>query len=181
MKVEPLSIPEVKLLRPRVHGDARGFFLETFHERLFEDAGLPVHWAQDNHSRSGYGVLRGLHYQLRNPQGKLVRVGRGRVFDVAVDIRRSSPTFGRWAGAELSDTGLEMLWVPPGFAHGFLVLSEDADFLYKCTSLWDPDSDRGIRWNDPAIGIEWPLGGEAPQLSGRDAALPLLADAQVFG
>ncbi|WP_448586842.1 dTDP-4-dehydrorhamnose 3,5-epimerase [Thermaurantiacus sp.] len=181
MKVEPLAIPEVKLIRPRVHGDARGFFLETFNERLFEAHGLPISWAQDNHSRSARGVLRGLHYQLRAPQGKLVRVSRGRVFDVAVDIRRPSSTFGQWTGAELTDEGLEMLWIPPGFAHGFLVLSEVADVQYKCTTLWDPDSDRGIRWDDPAIGIAWPLDGEAPLLSPRDGALPLLAEARVFG
>lgn len=180
MIVEPLALPGVKLLRPRVHGDARGFFLESFNARDFAAAGLPTDWAQDNHSRSTAGVLRGLHYQLANPQGKLVRVARGRVFDVAVDIRRGSPHFGRWVGAELTDSGAEMLYVPPGFAHGFLVLSDVADFLYKCTTLWDQPSDRGIRWNDPAIGIDWPLGGLAVQLSARDAALPLLAEAETF-
>lgn len=180
MIIEPLAIPEVKLVRPRVHGDARGFFLETYHARAFAEAGLPTTWAQDNHSRSSRGVLRGLHYQLVNPQGKLVRVARGRVFDVAVDIRRSSPTFGRWVGFELTDTGLEMLWIPPGFAHGFLVLSETADFLYKCTTVWDAESDRGILWNDPAIGIAWPLEGLEPQLSQRDQAQPRLAGAEVF-
>ncbi|WP_448579995.1 dTDP-4-dehydrorhamnose 3,5-epimerase [Thermaurantiacus sp.] len=180
MIIEPLAIPEMKLVRPRVHGDARGFFLETYHARLFAKAGLPTTWVQDNHSRSRRGVLRGLHYQLANPQGKLVRVARGRVFDVAVDIRRSSPTFGRWAGFELTDTGLEMLWIPPGFAHGFLVLSETADFIYKCTTLWDAESDRGILWSDPAIGIAWPLEGLELQLSPRDQVQPLLAEAEVF-
>lgn len=185
MIVESLDVPDVKRITPRVHGDARGFFLETFNARAFADAGLPTTWVQDNHSRSGRGVLRGLHYQLVEPQGKLVRVARGRVFDVAVDIRKGSPSFGRWTGAILTEEGQEMLWIPPGFAHGFLVLSEVADFLYKCTTLWHPPSDRGIRWDDPAIGIEWPLdgpGGEriVPQLSAKDAVAPLLAEAEVF-
>mgnify|MGYP005842101857 CR=1 FL=1 len=180
MIVEPLRIPDVKLIRPKVHGDARGFFIESYNDAVFARAGLPTRWVQDNHSRSARGVLRGLHYQLANPQGKLVRVGRGRVFDVAVDLRRSSPSFGQWAGAELTDEGLEMLYVPPGFAHGFLVLSEVADFLYKCTTLWDAPSDRGVRWNDPAIGIEWPLEPGWPTLSPRDEAQPLLADAETF-
>ncbi len=185
MIVESLEIPDVKRIMPRVHGDARGFFLETFHARAFADAGLPTQWVQDNHSRSRRGVLRGLHYQLHEPQGKLVRVARGRVFDVAVDLRRSSPTFGRWTGALLTDEGLEMLYVPPGFAHGFLVLSEVADFLYKCTTPWHQQSDRGIRWDDPAIGIEWPLDGPdgeriAPALSARDRVNPLLAEAELF-
>ena len=179
MIIEPLALPEVKLLTPRVFGDDRGFFLESFQAQVFAEAGLPVDWRQDNHSRSSAGVLRGLHYQLRNPQGKLVRVARGRVFDVAVDVRRSSPTFGQWAGAELSDRNHQMLYVPPGFAHGFLVLSDVADFCYKCTTLWDQQSDRSLRWNDPAIGIDWPLTA-APQLAGKDAAAPLLADAEVF-
>ena len=179
MKVEPLAIPEVRLLTPRAFGDDRGFFLESFNAAVFAEAGLPVEWLQDNHSRSARGVLRGLHYQLNNPQGKLVRVTRGSVFDVAVDVRRSSPSFGKWVGAELSDTNFRMLYVPPGFAHGFLVLSDVADFCYKCTSLWDQPSDRSLRWNDPAIGIEWPLEGE-PQLAGKDAAAPLLADAELF-
>jgi dTDP-4-dehydrorhamnose 3,5-epimerase len=180
MIVESLDLPDVKLIRPRVHGDARGFFLETANTRTFADAGLPTEWHQDNHSRSSRGVLRGLHYQLVEPQGKLVRVARGRVFDVAVDIRRSSPTFGRWAGAVLDDEEMTMLYVPPGFAHGFVVLSDVADFLYKCTTLWHGPSDRGIRWNDPSIGIDWPLDGIEVQLSGKDAAAPLLADAEVF-
>ncbi len=183
MIIEPLALPDVKLLTPRVFGDDRGFFLESFQARGFADAGLPVDWRQDNHSRSVAGVLRGLHYQLNNPQGKLVRVTRGRVFDVAVDVRRSSATFGQWVGAELNDQSLQMLYVPPGFAHGFLVLSEVADFCYKCTTMWDQPSDRSLRWNDPAIGIAWPLDAitdGTPQLAAKDAAAPLLADAEVF-
>ena len=181
MKIEALQIPEVKLLTPRAFGDERGFFLESFNARVFADAGLPTEWRQDNHSRSVRGVLRGLHYQLVEPQGKLVRVTRGAVFDVAVDIRRSSPTFGKWVGAELSDTNQAMLYVPPGFAHGFLVLSEVADFCYKCTTLWNQPSDRSLRFDDPVIGIEWPLDGLGePQLAAKDAAAPLLADAELF-
>lgn len=181
MKVEPLAIPEVKLLTPRAFGDERGFFLESFNARVFADAGLPTEWTQDNHSRSVRGVLRGLHYQLVEPQGKLVRVTRGAVFDVAVDIRRASPTFGQWVGAELSDRNFAMLYVPPGFAHGFVVLSEVADFCYKCTTMWNQPSDRSLRWNDPQIGIEWPLDaiGE-PQLAAKDAAAPFLAEAETF-
>ena len=180
MKIEPLAIPDVKLLTPRVFGDDRGFFLETYNSRVFAEAGLPTEWRQDNHSRSARGVLRGLHYQLTDPQGKLVRVTRGRVFDVAVDIRRASPSFGQWVGAELSDENQAMLFIPPGFAHGFLVLSEVADFCYKCTTLWHQQSDRSLRWSDPAIGIDWPLDGLTPQLAGKDAAAPPLADAEVF-
>lgn len=180
MKVEALAIPEVKLLTPRAFGDDRGFFLESYNARVFADAGLPTEWRQDNHSRSVKGVLRGLHYQLVEPQGKLVRVTRGSVFDVAVDIRRSSPTFGKWVGAELSDSNFAMLYVPPGFAHGFVVTSEVADFCYKCTTLWNQPSDRSLRFDDPAIGIEWPLDGIEPQLAAKDAAAPLLADAELF-
>ena len=181
MIVESLAIPDVKLLKPRVFGDDRGFFLETFNARTFADAGLPTEWTQDNHSRSVRGVLRGLHYQLENPQGKLVRVTRGAVFDVAVDLRRASPTFGRWVGAELSDTNQQMLYIPPGFAHGFLVLSEVADFCYKCTTLWHQASDRSLAWNDPDIAIDWPLEGIGePQLAAKDAAAPMLAKAEVF-
>lgn len=181
MIVEPLSIPEVKLLKPKVFGDERGFFMETYNERVFADAGLPTTWRQDNHSRSAKGVLRGLHYQLQDPQGKLVRASRGAVFDVAVDMRRSSPTFGKWVGAELSDLNGHMMFVPPGFAHGFMVLSEIADFAYKCTTLWHPESDRSLRWDDPEIGIEWPLGGiGAPQLAAKDAVAPLFAQAESF-
>jgi dTDP-4-dehydrorhamnose 3,5-epimerase len=181
MIVEPLAIPDVKLLKPRVFGDDRGFFLESFNSRTFADSGLPVSWMQDNHSRSVRGVLRGLHYQLQDPQGKLVRVTRGAVFDVAVDIRRSSPSFGKWVAAELSDSNHHMLFIPPGFAHGFLVLSDVADFCYKCTTLWNQQSDRSIAWNDPALAIDWPLEGMgAPQLAAKDAAAPHLSQAEVF-
>jgi dTDP-4-dehydrorhamnose 3,5-epimerase len=180
MKIEALALPDVKLLTPRVFGDERGFFLESYNARVFAVAGLPTEWRQDNHSRSVNGVLRGLHYQLVEPQGKLVRVTRGAVFDVAVDIRRSSPQFGQWVGAELSDANQAMLYIPPGFAHGFLVLSDVADFCYKCTTLWHQASDRSLRFDDPAIGIDWPLGGSTPQLAAKDAAAPLLADAEVF-
>ena len=181
MKVEALAIPEVKLVTPRVFGDDRGFFLETYNERAFAEAGLPTDWKQDNHSRSVKGVLRGLHYQMANPQGKLVRVARGRVFDVAVDIRRSSPSFGQWVGAELSEENMAMLWVPPGFAHGLLVLSDVADFCYKCTTLWDAASDRSLNWADPRIGIDWPLGDIGkPQLAAKDATAPMLAEAETF-
>ena len=180
MKVVETALPGVLLIEPKVFGDDRGFFLETWNQATFAAAGLDLAFVQDNHSRSARGVLRGLHYQLANPQGKLVRVTQGSVFDVAVDIRRSSPNFGKWVGYELSDANKRMLWVPPGFAHGFLVLSDTADFLYKCTALYDPPSDRGIRWDDPAIGIDWPDTGVAPQLSGKDAIAPLLADAETF-
>jgi dTDP-4-dehydrorhamnose 3,5-epimerase len=180
MNVIDTPLTGVKLIEPRVFGDERGFFLESWNARSFAEHGLDLDFVQDNHSRSARGVLRGLHYQLENPQGKLVRVTAGAVFDVAVDVRRASPHFGRWVGYELSEANKRMLWVPPGFAHGFAVLSESADFLYKCTQFYDGSNDRGIRWNDPAIGIAWPLAGITPQLSGKDAAAPLLADAEVF-
>ena len=180
MIVTETALPGVKLIEPRVFGDDRGFFMESWNAVAFAANGLDLTFVQDNHSRSAKGVLRGLHYQWGSPQGKLVRVTSGAVFDVAVDVRRSSPHFGRWVGYELSDANKRMLWVPPGFAHGFLVLSDSADFLYKCTTLYDGLNDRGIRWDDPAIGIEWPDVGMTPQLSGKDAAAPLLADAQVF-
>jgi len=179
--VEPLAIPDVKLLTPRVFGDDRGFFLESFNARVFAEAGLPTDWRQDNHSRSARGVLRGLHYQLEDPQGKLVRVTSGAVFDVAVDLRRSSPSFGAWVGAELSERNHRMLYIPPGFAHGFLVLSAHADFCYKCTTLWHQPSDRSLAWDDPAIRIDWPLDGiGAQQLAAKDAAAPRLAAADSF-
>ncbi len=180
MNIVETALPGVLLIQPRVFGDARGFFLESWNQQSFAAAGLDLAFVQDNHSRSAKGVLRGLHYQLHNPQGKLVRVTQGAVFDVAVDIRRSSPHFGRWVGYELSAENHHMLWIPPGFAHGFMVLSDTADFLYKCTSLYDPPSDRGIAWNDPAIGIDWPDTGGTPLLSAKDAAAPRLADAEVF-
>ena len=172
----------VLILEPKVFGDARGFFLESYNRRDFAAAtGVDVDFVQDNHSRSRRGVLRGLHYQIKQPQGKLVRVVRGAVFDVAVDIRRSSPTFGRWTGAELSEENQRQFWIPPGFAHGFLVLTDTADFLYKATDWYAPEHERGIAWNDPAIGVEWPLDaiGE-PLLSDKDRAAPLLAQAEVF-
>lgn len=176
MKVVPTAIPEVLVIEPRVFGDARGFFFESFNQKAFGAAtGVDLPFVQDNHSRSAQGVLRGLHYQLRQPQGKLVRVVRGAVFDVAVDIRRRSPTFGRWVGVELSEENQRQMWVPPGFAHGFLVLTPSADFLYKTTDYYAPEHERCIAWNDPAIGVEWPLAGE-PQLSAKDReGLPLAA------
>ena len=184
MKATRLAIPEVMLLEPKVFGDARGFFLESFNQRAFQQAtGLDVQFVQDNHSRSARGVLRGLHYQLKQPQGKLVRVVRGAVFDVAVDVRRSSPHFGRWVGAELSEQNQHQLWVPAGFAHGFVVLSDSADFLYKTTEYYAPEHERCIAWNDPAIGVEWPLatgGIAAPVLSAKDAAATGLREAEVF-
>jgi dTDP-4-dehydrorhamnose 3,5-epimerase len=175
------DIPEVILIRPQVFGDARGYFLETWQKSRFAEAGVGADFVQDNHSHSARGVLRGLHYQIRQPQGKLVRVVTGSVFDVAVDVRRSSPTFGRWVGYELSDQNHHMLWVPPGFAHGYLVLSESADFLYRCTDFYAPQSERAIRWDDADLGVRWPLpGGAAPVLSGKDAAAPRFRDAEYF-
>jgi len=184
MNVTRTEIPDVLVLEPKVFGDARGFFLESYNEKVFREAtGLDVKFVQDNHSRSARGVLRGLHYQLKRPQGKLVRVVRGAVFDVAVDLRRSSPTFGKWVGIELNEDNQRQFWVPPGFAHGFLVLSESADFLYKTTDYYAPEHERCIAWNDPAIGIDWQLarlGGEAPRLSAKDLAGTALARAETF-
>ena len=180
MKITPLAIPEVLLIEPKVFGDARGFFFESYNRRAFHEAtGCDCDFVQDNHSKSARGVLRGLHYQLPpQAQGKLVRAVAGEVFDVAVDIRRDSPTFGRWVGCVLSAANCRQLWIPPGFAHGFVVLSESAEFLYKTTDYWAPALERAIAWNDPAIGIDWPLTGE-PLLSGKDAVAPLLADADL--
>lgn len=181
MNAIPTALPEVVVLEPKVFGDARGFFFESFNQRAFDAAtGTAHNFVQDNHSRSSKGVLRGLHYQIEQPQGKLVRVARGAVFDVAVDIRRSSPRFGQWVGVELSEHNQRQLWVPPGFAHGFLVLSESADFLYKTTEYYAPVHERCIAWNDPALAIVWPLDG-APQVSAKDAQGAALADAAVFG
>src|SRR3546814_4413272 len=164
-------MPVVVLIEPAVFPDARGFFLESWNARRFAEAGIDAAFVQDNHSRSVRGTLRGLHYQIERTQGKLVRVTQGEVFDVAVDIRRSSPTFGRWVGARLSAANKAMLWVPPGFAHGFCVLSEAAGFLYKCTDFYAAQHERSIRWDDPDIGIDWPLqAGVAPSVSPRDAA-----------
>jgi dTDP-4-dehydrorhamnose 3,5-epimerase len=182
MKIVATAIPDVLIIEPRVFGDTRGFFFESFNEQAFRAAtGLNVAFVQDNNSRSAKGVLRGLHYQIEQPQGKLVRVVRGAVFDVAVDLRQASPTFGQWVGVELSEENHRQLWVPAGFGHGFLTLSETADFLYKTTDYYAPAFERCIAWNDPALGIEWPLNGMAALLSQKDQAGVLLADAQVFG
>ena len=180
MQVTATDLPEVMIIEPKVFGDVRGFFLESFNARAFAEAtGVDLPFVQDNHSRSAQGVLRGLHYQIKQAQGKLVRVVRGSVFDVAVDVRRSSPNFGRWVGVELTEDNNRQLWVPPGFAHGFLVLSASADFLYKTTDYYAPEHERSVLWNDPAIGIDWPLLGE-PLLSGKDKVGALLKDAEVF-
>lgn len=180
MKIIPTSLPEVLVIEPKVFGDPRGFFFESFNQRSFNQAtGTDVQFVQDNHSRSAKGVLRGLHYQIQQPQGKLVRVVRGEVFDVAVDVRRSSPSFGQWVGVELSEDNHRQLWVPPGFAHGFVVTSESADFLYKTTDYYAPEFERCIAWNDPAIGIQWRL-DIPPQLSAKDQAGLPLATAEVF-
>jgi len=179
MKVIPTRFPEVLLLEPRVFGDARGFFLESWNERELERTGIRARFVQDNHSRSGRGVLRGLHYQIRQPQGKLIRVVAGEIFEVAVDIRRSSPTFGRWEGIHLNAESFKMLWIPSGFAHGFCVLSEFAEVLYKATDYYAPEHERCILWRDPELDIDWPLPG-APVLSAKDAAGTPLQDAEVF-
>lgn len=181
MLITPLAIPDVKLVAPTVHGDARGFFLERWNEAAFTAAGLAVRFVQDNHSRSREGVLRGLHFQVGPyAQGKLVGVARGKVLDVAVDLRRGSPTFGKWVSAVLDDESLHQLWVPAGFAHGFLVLSEVADVLYKTDHAYVRAADAGVRWDDPELAIDWGLGGNAPTVSERDAALPLLRDLNRF-
>ena len=182
MELIETGLPGVLLVKPRRFGDARGFFLETFSAQRYAEAGIPstgrggqpLAFVQDNHSRSGRGVLRGLHFQKQHPQGKLVSVARGAVYDVAVDMRPGSPHFGKWVGYELSDENAHQLWVPPGFAHGFCVLSETADFLYKCTDYYAPGDEGGVRWDDPAIDIDWPV--TEPQLSGKDLAYPALAD-----
>ena len=180
MKVTPTAITDVLIIEPKVFGDVRGFFYESFNQKAFNEAtGLNLNFVQDNHSRSAKGVLRGLHYQVQQPQGKLVRVVRGAVFDVAVDIRKASPTFGQWVGLELSEDNCRQLWVPPGFAHGFLVLSESADFLYKTTDYYAPEHERCIAWNDPEIDIEWPLEGTVPLVSGKDAAGQSFRDAEI--
>ncbi len=179
MKVIATDLPEVLILEPRVFGDERGFFMESYNARAFNEAvGYDVRFVQDNHSHSERGVLRGLHYQLPpDSQGKLVRVASGRVFDVAVDMRRDSRRFGRWVGVELSSENYRQLWIPEGFAHGFLVLSETADFLYKTTNYYAPRAERAVRWNDADLGIQWPLTGTEPKLSDKDAAAPTLVQA----
>ncbi|SDP55635.1 dTDP-4-dehydrorhamnose 3,5-epimerase [Ectopseudomonas guguanensis] len=180
MKATPLAIPDVILFEPEVFGDERGFFLESFNQRRFEKAvGKPVSFVQDNHSRSVKNVLRGLHYQIQQPQGKLVRVVQGEVFDVAVDLRRSSASFGHWVGAYLSAENKHQLWVPEGFAHGFVVLSETAEFLYKTTDYYAPEYERCVIWNDSDLGIDWPI-SEAPALSKKDQLGKSLADADLF-
>lgn len=180
MRIVTTSIPDVLIFEPSVFGDQRGFFYESFNAQRFRDlTGVTAEFVQDNHSKSARNVLRGLHYQIQQAQGKLVRVVAGAVFDVAVDIRKSSPTFGRWVGVELSADNKRQLWIPPGFAHGFVVTSESAEFLYKTTDYWAPDYERSILWNDPSIGIDWPIDG-APLLSAKDAQAKLLGDAEVF-
>jgi len=180
MYIIKADLPDVLIIEPKVFGDARGFFYESFNARAFaETTGLQVTFVQDNHSRSANNVLRGLHYQIKQPQGKLVRVTAGEVFDVAVDLRKSSPTFGKWTGALLSAENKRMLWVPEGFAHGFLVISESADFLYKTTDYYAPAHERCIAWNDEQIGIQWPLTGP-PTLAAKDAAGTRLSNAEVF-
>jgi len=180
MQITRLAIPDVLRIEPRVFGDERGFFYESFHQARFEEAvGRSVTFVQDNHSKSAHNVLRGLHYQIRQPQGKLVRVVAGSVFDVAVDLRRSSPTFGQWVGEVLSAENKVQMWVPEGFAHGFLVLSESAEFVYKTTDYYAPEHERCIAWNDPAIGVEWPI-GHPPMLSAKDGCGVLLETAETF-
>ncbi|WP_035821836.1 MULTISPECIES: dTDP-4-dehydrorhamnose 3,5-epimerase [Janthinobacterium] len=180
MQIQTTAIPDVLILEPKVFGDDRGFFYESFNQQRFADlTGIQANFVQDNHSKSSKNVLRGLHYQIQQPQGKLVRVTAGEVFDVAVDLRASSATFGQWVGVTLSAENKRQLWIPEGFAHGFIVLSESAEFLYKTTDYWAPEFERSILWNDPALGITWPGDGE-PMLSGKDQLGKLLADAEVF-
>ena len=180
MNVIATSLPGVLIIEPRVFGDARGFFMESWNAGTFAAAGLDLAFVQDNHSRSQKGVLRGLHFQNPGPQGKLVRVTSGAVFDVAVDLRASSPTFGQWMGVELSAANKRMLWVPEGFAHGFLTLEDDTDFLYKCTAPYDPRTEHTLAWDDPAVGIDWPGIGMAPLVSEKDGRGLALADVEVF-
>ena len=181
MKVVQTEIADLLIIEPKVFGDSRGYFYESFNKRAFyELAGIEVEFVQDNHSRSAQGVLRGLHYQIKQPQGKLVRVVRGKVFDVAVDLRRSSATFGKWRGVELSEENNRQLWIPPGFCHGFVVLSESADFLYKTTDYWAPEHERCIMWNDPDLAIDWHLDGIVPLLSAKDQQGKPFREAETF-
>jgi dTDP-4-dehydrorhamnose 3,5-epimerase len=181
MEFIPTRLPEVILIKPKVFGDARGFFLESWQQHKFAEAGIHANFVQDNHSRSSQWTLRGMHFQIQNTQGKLVRVTQGSVFDVAIDVRRSSPNFGKWVGVELDDINHHMLWVPPGFAHGFLALSESVDFLYKVTDIYAPQHERTIRWDDADVGIEWPLpSGVMPKLAARDAQASGIKDVEVF-
>ena len=179
MKIIDTKIPDVKILEPQVFGDDRGFFMETFRDEWFKQNVADRTFVQENHSKSVKGVLRGLHYQTENTQGKLVRVIRGEVFDVAVDIRKNSPTFGKWVGEILSETNRRQFWVPEGFAHGFYVISDEAEFVYKCTDYYNPKAEHSIIWNDKTVGIEWPLDGD-PSLSGKDLAGKILNNAVVF-
>lgn len=174
------KIPDVSLVIPLVLGDDRGFFMETWQQKTFDKSAVPTTFVQDNHSRSKQGILRGLHYQIKHPQGKLVRVTQGSVFDVAVDMRKSSPTFGQWVGYELSAENRRMLWVPPGFAHGFYVMSDTAEFVYKCTDYYAPEFERSLLWNDPTVAIDWPTNGQTPLLSEKDAKGDLFGDADTF-
>ena len=180
MNIVETPIADLLIIEPKVFGDDRGFFMESWNAQAFREAGLDLTFVQDNHSRSARGVLRGLHFQNPNPQGKLVRVTAGRAWDVAVDLRRSSPTFGTWQGVELSAANKRMFWVPPGFAHGFVALEDGTDFLYKCTALYEPAHEHSLLWNDPAVGIEWPLEGIEPQLSGKDKAGSPLSEIEAF-
>jgi dTDP-4-dehydrorhamnose 3,5-epimerase len=180
MKLVETALPGVLIVEPRVFGDDRGFFLESWNAETFRAAGLDLRFVQDNHSRSARGVLRGLHFQQPQPQGKLVRVVSGRVFDVAVDLRRASPTFGKWTGVELSAANKRMLWVPDGFAHGFLSLEDDTDLLYKCTAPYRPEHEHALAWNDPAVGVDWPLDGMAPVLSVKDRTARTLDQIAVY-
>jgi dTDP-4-dehydrorhamnose 3,5-epimerase len=179
MNIVKTEIPDVLIIEPKVFGDARGFFFESYNQKAMADAGITAPFVQDNHSRSAKNVLRGLHYQIQQPQGKLVRVVVGEVYDVAVDVRKSSPTFGQWVGFNLSAENKRMAWIPPGFAHGFMVVSDYAEFLYKTTEFWAPQHERSIRWNDPDLGIAWPLAGE-PLLAAKDRDGLQLKDAEVF-
>jgi dTDP-4-dehydrorhamnose 3,5-epimerase len=180
VKIIDTALPDVKIIEPKIFGDDRGFFMETWNARTFAGLGLNLDFVQDNHSRSARGVLRGLHYQLEQAQGKLVRVTAGAVYDVAVDLRRSSAHFGNWVGVELTAENKRLLWVPPGFAHGFLTLEDGTEFLYKCTDFYAPEHERSLLWSDPALGIDWPLNAMIPQLSGKDAAGTPLAQAECF-
>lgn len=179
MQLLATLIPDVLVIEPKVFGDARGFFFESYNRRVMEVFGLKAEFVQDNHSRSVGNVLRGMHYQINHPQGKLVRVVAGEVYDVAVDLRRTSPTFGKWVGFTLSAANKRMMWIPPGFAHGFYVTSEFAEFLYKTTDYWYPEHERCLNWNDPDLAIAWPLTGE-PQLAARDSAGVSLAEAETY-
>lgn len=180
MEFTPLKIPEVILIRPKIFRDNRGFFLESWQKKRFSEAGLDLTFVQDNHSRSAKNVLRGIHYQIQQPQGKLIRAIVGEVFDVAVDLRKSSPTFGKWVSAVLSADNFNMLWIPPGFGHGFIVTSDFAEFVYKATDYYAPAYERSIVWNDPEIAIDWPLNGAEPILSEKDRSGSLLKDAEVY-